>query len=312
MTSMDLERPRSAVAICAIVRNEFPYLLEWLAFHSEIGVDRFLIYDHESDDGSAELLKALREVMPIEYLPWHVSSGTSPQIGACEDVQLGAYEDALNRFGKCARFIAFIDADEFLGTRSGRNLSQELVGYDPSVGAIVINQLVFGSNYEQCYRPDLVIRRFTRRAETYHAENLYFKTIVRPEMADGFSSCHSVRLRSGRYSFQDGHPHVPQPDHPGRAERVCPGELRLHHYIVKSREEFACKQARGAISDLSSGTKRYGDFFFSHREKYTNMVADDTFSRMQSVVVARMRDLLSQISGSPIYTRLVMSYQTLV
>ena len=30
------------IAVCAIFKDEAPYLLEWLAFHSMIGVDLFV------------------------------------------------------------------------------------------------------------------------------------------------------------------------------------------------------------------------------------------------------------------------------
>ena len=38
------------LAIGAIVKNEGPYLLEWIAFHRVVGVDRFFIADNASTD----------------------------------------------------------------------------------------------------------------------------------------------------------------------------------------------------------------------------------------------------------------------
>ena len=36
------------IAVCAIFKDEAPYLLEWLAFHRMIGVDLFVLYDNGS------------------------------------------------------------------------------------------------------------------------------------------------------------------------------------------------------------------------------------------------------------------------
>ena len=40
------------VAICAIAKNEGPYLREWVAYHHLLGFDPIIVYDHESDDES--------------------------------------------------------------------------------------------------------------------------------------------------------------------------------------------------------------------------------------------------------------------
>ena len=46
------------IAICAIFKDEAPYLLEWLAFHRMIGVDLFVLYDNGSNDGGADRIHA--------------------------------------------------------------------------------------------------------------------------------------------------------------------------------------------------------------------------------------------------------------
>jgi hypothetical protein len=46
------------IAICAIFKDEAPFLLEWLAFHRMIGVDLFVLYDNGSNDGGADRIHA--------------------------------------------------------------------------------------------------------------------------------------------------------------------------------------------------------------------------------------------------------------
>ena len=44
------------LSICAVYRDEAPYLREWVAFHSLVGVERFYLYNNRSDDGHREAL----------------------------------------------------------------------------------------------------------------------------------------------------------------------------------------------------------------------------------------------------------------
>jgi len=41
------------VSICAIFKNEAPYLREWIEFHRIVGIDHFYMYNNRSDDDFA-------------------------------------------------------------------------------------------------------------------------------------------------------------------------------------------------------------------------------------------------------------------
>lgn len=61
------------ITICAKMYNSLPYVFEWIEFHRLQGVDRFVIYDDESDDDTLLLdefyakrkLRGLIEIVPI-------------------------------------------------------------------------------------------------------------------------------------------------------------------------------------------------------------------------------------------------------
>jgi hypothetical protein len=38
--------PRGDIAICTVLRQEEPYLQEWLAYHILVGFNRFYLYDN--------------------------------------------------------------------------------------------------------------------------------------------------------------------------------------------------------------------------------------------------------------------------
>ena len=79
------------LAICAIFKDEAPYLLEWLAFHRMMGVDAFVLYDNGSSDGGGGLIRASQYAEAVTLIDWSDRPG-----------QLSAYNDF--RVHHAARF----------------------------------------------------------------------------------------------------------------------------------------------------------------------------------------------------------------
>src|SRR3954471_2534916 len=127
-------RPPIAVAVCAIFRDEARYLAEWVTFHRLQGVERFWLYDNRSQDDWESALAPELAAGVVSVTPWPEHAG-----------QRAAYADCLERHRDEARWIAFIDADEFLFARSGRPLPEVLERFDSHPG-VVVNWRIFGSN----------------------------------------------------------------------------------------------------------------------------------------------------------------------
>src|SRR5262245_4909673 len=58
------------LAIVAVVKNEAPYLEEWLDFHCLVGCSHFYIYDNGSTDGTVEILGNYERKGIVTPLPW--------------------------------------------------------------------------------------------------------------------------------------------------------------------------------------------------------------------------------------------------
>ena len=56
------------IAIGAIMKDEGPYLKEWLDFHILVGIKKFFLYDNESTDNTTEILKPYIERGIVEEL----------------------------------------------------------------------------------------------------------------------------------------------------------------------------------------------------------------------------------------------------
>jgi hypothetical protein len=251
---------RQTLAVGAIFRNEGPYILEWLAWHRALGVDRFFLADNASDDGSGALLAALAGARLVEHLPFPGRPGEAPQ--------LPAYDEILRRHGRDADWIAFIDADEFLAPaaplRALRPLLAGLAGRG-DVGAVAVNWAVYGSAGEAEARPGLVVERFPCRAPQQAEVNRHYKTILAPRAFAGLEATpHLFRLRPGFSAVHaDGRPLAGLAGlRQGLSETVVWAPLRLNHYVVKSREEcFGRKLVRGRATQ---DRPREPGFFAAH------------------------------------------------
>ena len=70
------------LSLVAIMKNEMPYISEWVAHHLSIGFDSITVYDNESSDGTSALLDKLSTFLPINRIHWAVEEGSSPQLTA--------------------------------------------------------------------------------------------------------------------------------------------------------------------------------------------------------------------------------------
>jgi Glycosyl transferase family 2 len=231
------------IALCAIVRNEIRSIIEWLAHHKTLGFTEFLIYDNESTDGTTEVLIALDEAGELLHLPWPHSVGDRPQRLAYEHARKNCEAD----------WIAFFDADEFLILHQEARIGDFLARLAPDVGAVAVNWVVFGSGGQLRYHAAPVVERFTDALPEDAAQNHTVKAIGRRERLAG-TGIHRALVAEGRYVMPSGRDAVF--DGLTAVDKPEVSVAALHHYAVKSAEEFAEKRARGHANSQFPDRKR--------------------------------------------------------
>lgn len=216
-----------SVAICAIFKNEAPYLREWWLFHVLQGVERFYLYDNGSTDGWREEIPEL--ATDVLAMPG-------------KEKQMTAYEDCLrNRVEDWIDWIAFIDIDEYLWDVEVRTLNEALMGV--TAPAVEVPWVMFGDGHINARRPgSLTIDAFLRRRVELGP---LCKQIIR-------RGASKVPLSPHEFSF-------------GRRGRptVVPG-LRINHYWTRSEVEAHAKMERGRAS--SPHKRRWGEFTTAFRD----------------------------------------------
>lgn len=99
-------------------------------------------------------------------------------------MQLPAYNDALRRYKNSCKYIAFIDADEFLFPLKEResiaNIVSSLLDMKPEVGGLAVNWRMFGSSFHEEKPYGGVLGNYLYRAFENGKGNECIKSIVNP------------------------------------------------------------------------------------------------------------------------------------
>jgi glycosyl transferase family 92 len=248
------------LSVCAIYRDEAPYMHEWIEFHRLVGVERFFLYDNGSvDDHEALLAPYLKEGV-VGLRPW-------PGYRR----QMSAYEDCLKEHADESRWIAFIDLDEFLFSPTGRPVPELLQEYEqyPAVG---VNWAFFGTSGHRTQPTGLVIENYLNRCEDDHKVHRMVKSIVDPTQVESTGDPHYFHYRDGMLAVDELERPIPR----SQAESPSFSKLRVNHYWSKSEEEARRKLAKGsAFRDRPKG-KETAQRNLRAKDPERNAVHDET------------------------------------
>src|ERR1700733_13535401 len=100
------------LAICAIFRDEAPYLKEWIEYHRLIGVEHFYLYNNRSTDNFEEVLAPYVASGVVDL--FHNDIKTENLKDHIDKVQCKSYSHALELSKGQVKWLAIMDADEFI------------------------------------------------------------------------------------------------------------------------------------------------------------------------------------------------------
>lgn len=232
------------------IRNEGPFLLEWIAYHRLIGVTDFLIFSNDCTDGSDRLLSQLARHGVLRHIPQEIRPGKSPQWQALQEVAKGGATAGHD-------WAMFTDVDEFAVIHTGqRTLADAIAAVPGDADAIALPWRLFGAAGQAEFHDAPVTAQFTRSAP----ENLYhpiagrnIKTLYRPDRFHKPGVHRPKRIAGGalpnwydgagrrlpdRFAAADGQIALPGLD-------VGRDVIELHHYSLRSAESFLVKVERG-------------------------------------------------------------------
>ncbi|KIN70659.1 Glycosyl transferase, group 2 family protein [Sulfitobacter noctilucae] len=243
-------------AIVTTMKNEGPFILEWIAYHQAIGVKDFLVYTNDCDDGTDTMFNLLQSKGIVQHRqnPFR-EMDLKPQHAA---LQAAENEQIMKK----ADWIICMDVDEFINIKVGKGHLRDLYEAIGNANMISCTWRLFGSSDLDNYEDDFTIKRHTKCAPEYSPK---------PHQAWGFKT-----LFRNNGIFKKFGVHRPKGLRPqlwdqinwvnGSGEMIAKTEFRnswrstsstygydlvsLNHYAVRNAESFLVKRDRGRVNHV--------------------------------------------------------------
>ena len=286
------------LTVCAIFRDEVAYLAEWLTHHELQGVDHFYLYDDQSRDAPEAVLA-----------PWLERGVVTLEKVALRSERLRqAYGHCLETRRREARWIAFLDIDEFLFmAEDGEDLPESLARFERHP-AVAVNAICYGSAGFEKPIGTQVTTSFQLRAaadfrtsepgflkegcsgkasEDYWCINARIRSIVQPAEVEAFLSRYSFRYRGGAPAVSPSGTPIPSSPLDAFSAEVETGPLRINHYWSKSLVELERKLNRRRVEN---------DDFYSRR---TAFLRDAGMSQVYDPSILPWSEAVAAMLGRP-------------
>jgi hypothetical protein len=226
----DERRPRDRpsdvyLAACVVYRDEAPYLAEWLEFGRLVGIERFFLYDNVSVDNHREVLEPYIADGLVVLYDWPM-----PYVPG----QREAYNHCIANHCEEARWIAFIDVDEFLFSPTYRPVPEVLKEFERWPG-VAVNAPRFGTSGHLTKPGGLVIENYVTHMR--QDSDRIVKSIVDPAAVESSAGAHVFNYLRRSAVDERGYP-----VHIGATKTPSFERLRINHYYWKSVEELTERQ----------------------------------------------------------------------
>ena len=258
-----LEPPESPaktdkVVVITSMKNEGPFILEWVAYHLSIGVTHFLVYTNDCDDQTNEILDLLAEqgVVTRKDNPFKRDGKEKPQHGALKDaIKQPVVQDA--------DWTIVIDVDEFMNIHAGDGTIVDLMAACNHPNLISMTWKFFGNGGVKGYKDEWIAEQFTRCAPQYLPRPRLgwgFKSMVAKDAPIGKLGVHRPlkidmeRADEIRWVNGSGRK-MPEFVYDGPTWRSTKRSIgyehvTLNHYILRSADSFLVKRERGRINHV--------------------------------------------------------------
>jgi len=273
--------PAGRTAIVTTMKNEAPFILEWIAHHRAIGVDDFLIYTNDCTDGTDTLLALLQDKGLVQHRdnPFR-QMDLKPQHAA---LQAAEAEPVMADCG----WAICMDVDEFLNVKIGDGTLAALYAAMGEANMISATWRLFGNAEVRGYEDRFLMEQFIRCAP---------EVIRKPHQAWGFKTLFrniDVYKKLGVHRPKGLRPDLweevrwltgsgqPMPREMFRngwrstAETYGYDWVQLNHYAVRSAESFLVKRDRGRVNHVDRDQGMNYWFRMNH-----NVDADLSIQRM--------------------------------
>lgn len=291
------------VTAVSMMKDEGPYLLEWIAHHLAVGFTDIVVYTNDCSDGTDDMLIRLEELGLAHHRRNVIPPGLRPQPSALNHAQ---DEPVI-----CdSDWVLVFDADEFLCIRHGDGTLDPMLDEAVARGAngIVLTWRIFGSGGVKDWSRAPVSEQYRMAAPTGWNKGWGVKTLFRYDPEYWKLGIHRPKMKnkwietdfpaSVRWLNGSGQPMEEYFKFRGwRSITRTVGHdwAQMNHYAVKSIDSYAIRKFRGNVNLKKD---KYNADYWALQDR--NEVRDDTMLRY---VAARGR-IFDLLLGDPELARL--------
>jgi|GEM_PF-3226580 len=217
------------IAICAVIKDEAPYIREWVQFHMAQGVQRFYLYDNLCTDFRYLQLDDYIACGVVQIIPWHFHVCDCREF---DDLCCKAYMHCINRLKNKVRFCAFLNCREFLFCPNGFPLQVFLRKFRKSPCLCIHRQaydaLLVDGPCGQLFR--YLLWKCHPKHECCNAT----KCIVQPKYVVGCKAPGEFILKPGYSCINE----KKKPIHHGKSHVITCNKIRINFYPFRDLNYF--------------------------------------------------------------------------
>jgi len=283
--------------IMTTMKNEGPFMLEWIAHNLTIGFTGFVIFTNDCKDGTDLMAQRLDELGFASHRPNEIFDGSSPQRRALRRARAHPWvEDA--------DWLICMDVDEYLNFRNGVSTLDEFMAAIGDCDAVSLTWKLFGCGGIDAYEDRPVTEQFFLGDgdESYaNGRAQGFKTLFRNNGVFSRYNPHRPILDddadASAVKWSDcGGNHTPAQDVGWQAWKGFSHQFaRLNHYSVRSLESFLVKRDRGRTNHIA---RDQAEHYWA--DMNVNRVRDDSILPH----VERARPMLEALKSDPVLAEL--------
>jgi hypothetical protein len=251
-SSQDIRTLESVVAVTTM-RNEGPFILDWVAYHMAVGITHFLVFTNDCDDPTVEILDALQTRGVVTRVDNPFSPGERPQ-----RVALAAAGN--HPRVKSADAVVVMDVDEYINVHTGDGTLKALFQAASDPDLISMTWRLFGSSGHVDYEDLPPPNQFTEAAPLYCRkphQSWGMKTIFRRDAPFDRLGVHRPLDPNGKMPHWTNGSGQQMPEKylsdGWRSSKHSWGYdlVTLNHYAVRSVENFLVKRDRGRTNHIT-------------------------------------------------------------
>lgn len=244
---------------CSIVKNEFPYIIEFYKIHKALGVEHFIFYDRSTEGPPlTEIFKGYNDVEVFHF--------PEPNRHA------QAWQAGVKYMSGKTKWMQMIDIDEVVVPMKTSDIKEMLQPYE-KYASLGLNWHTFGSNGLEV-EPDIFTssyEAYTKRSKNTELINNHIQSIIQPDRVEQlvWHDPHHPIVKPGETQINERFQQFKGPFNIPPSQDVG----FIAHYYTRSRAYWGKKIAK---QRADTGTPGGTMADFDHHQTYMNAVEDFT------------------------------------